>query len=667
MGVPRLFKYIQKNFGRSIINIKHGSLIKRQIDYLYIDANAILHNTTQRVFAYGSNNHLIDDYEHLTYDEKITKVFDTFMQNISQIVTTITPTKILFIAIDGVAPLGKQYLQRSRRFVSGMRSKTEIKDGKVSFDSNCISPGSEFMHNLVQYMNYAIRRDISTKMEWRKFAVIFSPPTVYGEGEHKILNYIRSLPTIEQRESTHCMYGPDGDLIMLTLAANIPNISLLRENQFEEGYSHLLNMGEIARNFEITISDFIFIGFFVGNDFLPKVRMFLYLEDGLDLMLKIYRGSEITEDNIVMFEGLKTFIKRVAQDEYRYIGDQVHKTQYDKRFINTTLLNSINNKGILDIHKYKRAYYSKFLYDPTESAIRGLCKEYIRGLLWVYNYYMFKIPSWNYYYPERYAPLLQDVVLYLDSIDEKEFKELNTFTLGEPLIPFVQLLSILPPTSVNILPPALRPLLSDNSPLSKYLPNVIKIDYEGVTAEHMGVPQIPYIPHDTVKDAYAPFEHIGQSYARNCLGEDSIFFYDNVRTGKFTSPVGNIDMLKARKSFIGDTMMLSFTDKRLSRVFIPNGIMKSISNIKQMCEKIKLTLNSTVPKTISMRNFTFGLDVLIISDLLPEVKIYIYEEDPKKRNLLYYNIYALKLLDKVTITERYMDDVDLCIENNVFD
>jgi len=86
------------------------------------------------------------------------------------------------MAIDGVAPRAKMNQQRSRRFRSARDTKESIKallaKGKKppsnQFDSNCITPGTQFMARLSEHIKFYIRKKIKEDPAWQNIQIIFS-------------------------------------------------------------------------------------------------------------------------------------------------------------------------------------------------------------------------------------------------------------------------------------------------------------------------------------------------------------------------------------------------------------------------------------------------------------------------------------------------------------
>jgi len=216
--------------------------------------------------------------------------------------------------------------QRQRRYKTAHERKKAAEvfgqnpelAGKMEelFDSNCISPGTEFMEQLNLQLKDFIQNKINTDRRWRSIRVILSGPEVPGEGEHKISEFVRSLKSQARYDpyTTHCLYGLDADLVGLGLASHEPYFSILREKvifrskkaaeedkalkkqgvlfQATDAYT-LVSLTVLREylemefkssitnfkfNLERAIDDFVFLCFLVGNDFLPCLP-FLEIDD----------------------------------------------------------------------------------------------------------------------------------------------------------------------------------------------------------------------------------------------------------------------------------------------------------------------------------------------------------------------------------------------------
>ena len=87
------------------------------------------------------------------------------------------------------------------------------------------------MARLSEQLRYFVNKKISEDANWRDVTVVLSGHDVPGEGEHKIMEYIRlsrAQPDYDPNVR-HCLYGLDADLIMLGLLSHDPHFCLLRE------------------------------------------------------------------------------------------------------------------------------------------------------------------------------------------------------------------------------------------------------------------------------------------------------------------------------------------------------------------------------------------------------------------------------------------------------
>lgn len=186
--------------GKRIVQLQTSSASSFPVDCLYLDLNGILHATAYVAGAGGRMNAL----------DNVDEIWVHIMKYIDDIVQLVKPTTLLFIAVDGVAPRAKLNQQRARRFRTA-RDRAEVnhfaKTSKISadvfakpansfidnlnFDSNCITPGTEFMHDLMKHLTFFVANQVSKSGTWKQLDVILSGPDVPGEGEHKIMEFIR--------------------------------------------------------------------------------------------------------------------------------------------------------------------------------------------------------------------------------------------------------------------------------------------------------------------------------------------------------------------------------------------------------------------------------------------------------------------------------------------
>ncbi|KAL1897569.1 Ras GTPase activating protein ira2 [Ceratocystis pirilliformis] len=381
MGIPAAFRWLSNKYPKIIspveedkpLKMEDGSVIPinmaaknpngEEFDNLYLDMNGIVHPCS----------HPEDRPAPADEEEMMLEVF----RYTDRVLNMVRPRKVLMIAVDGVAPRAKMNQQRSRRFRANQEAKekaleqaellksvqketgsipsTEQEVVRKAFDSNSITPGTPFMDILASSLRYWCAYKLNTDEGWANLKIIISDATVPGEGEHKIMDFIRSQRTSPNHDpnTRHVMYGLDADLIMLGLATHEPYFRVLREDVFyQDSKARMCRLcgqkGHEARNcrgatiemetakaqaeeavksdtletplkpfiwlhvsvlreylavelhvpqlpfkfdVERAIDDWIFLCCFVGNDFLPHLPALEIRENGIDVLTTLWRDN----------------------------------------------------------------------------------------------------------------------------------------------------------------------------------------------------------------------------------------------------------------------------------------------------------------------------------------------------------------------------------------
>lgn len=498
MGIPYYFTYIVKNHSNIIKKLNKDIL---NIKNFYLDSNSIIYDVVNKM-----------NFDEMTLSIH-TSIINNVISKIEYYISIVKPTNMTYIAFDGVAPVAKLKQQRERRYKSYYQAEI-AKNTSVSqktnanpFNMTSITPGTKFMEEL----NTKIREYFKRKYyKENDIKIIFSGSNEEGEGEHKIFEHIRKNGD-EDMDAKYLIYGLDADLIMLSIN-HLPihsNIYLFRETpefikslniELEPNENYYLDIPELAN--EITnylnsdtietgteqvkqvnrIYDYIFLCFFLGNDFLPHFPALNIRTGGTEKLLNAYThtitGNDVlTDGEKIYWHNVRKLLLFLSCVEEKFIKEEMKvRDKRERKYpYNPTAeqkLMMFENIPLYDreLEKYispnkdgwQQRYYDSLFenYDikNDEEFKKNLCVNFLQGLEWTMKYYTQGCADWRWKYNYEYPPLLQDLIHFTPYFNVEFFGETNTNTntntnsKSKALHPYVQLCYVLPKKSLYLLP-----------------------------------------------------------------------------------------------------------------------------------------------------------------------------------------------------------------------
>ncbi|KAI9814878.1 MAG: 5'-3' exoribonuclease 2 [Phylliscum demangeonii] len=427
MGVPALFRWLSQKYPKIIspvveelpreidgieipVDTSTPNPNGEEMDNLYLDMNGIVHPCS----------HPEDRPPPANEEEMMLEIF----KYTDRVVNMVRPRKLLMIAVDGVAPRAKMNQQRSRRFRSAQEAKEKDDDyaefvkmlkskaggalaegaeevmNKKTWDSNAITPGTPFMDILAASLRYWAAYKLNTDPAWAKDADLIMLGLATHEPHFRVLREDVFFQDSKPRTCRICGQTghkaeecrgeakvKDGEYDEKDRAHPLKpfiwlHVSILREYLQAELY---VPSQPFRFDLERALDDWVFMCFFVGNDFLPHLPSLDIRENGIDTLIAIWRdnipimGGYVTKDGQVDLAKAQVILDGLAAQEdaifqRRRQADEKKEKNAKRRKLEQERYPSRSSLGIHDASNYNlptlaqgRRARNEDLHAPAES------------------------------------------------------------------------------------------------------------------------------------------------------------------------------------------------------------------------------------------------------------------------------------------------------------
>lgn len=514
MGVPLLLTWLRRRFsecfspagGAASDHVRHA-------DNLYIDLNSFLYQASAAEDGHGPSDGVA------TIEEVEERVIQRLFVLLDDVILSIVQPKLLvYLAVDGVSPLGKISQQRNRRLRHAARSRrggAGSSHGQQLWDSNCISVGTTFMFKVVQALHYyAVSRTESVNLQRREqqlsgeresndlLSIIVDDVLRPGEGETKITAAIRNFRSCSSYRpgSSHVICSSDTDTTVTSLLLHEPRIHVLRYEPlpirsanappltdswqstffsihlFREALRHRLKLSpqegqtivtssSTSKHFEKCLHDIVFLLLLFGNDFLPSVSGSIQ-EGTLDALLQLLAEDFVPRQRYLVDAATNC----INFDAARYLLDRLFAIRQGDRPSGGLSIFEGDQVAPPSSLGFDREPEHQQRKREEEKKTEHMCYSYWTMLQWALHYSAGAVPHWSCYYPYAAAPPLDKLAEYCGEVPYTALRPLSGASSHSistptnrtpdgrdcPTDALVQLLILLPFQSIALLPARLQ-------------------------------------------------------------------------------------------------------------------------------------------------------------------------------------------------------------------
>lgn len=581
MGVPGFFAWLLKSYKTNKIVLNSLDI---EFDTLYLDSNCLFHPQCFKILNHFVNFRDKKKLERLMI-KRILNYIDYLVAVVNPKTVYISVDGVAPMAKMNQQRQRRFKSINDNLIRNSIKDKYKVPYSKI-WDNTCITPGTEFMEKLheaiVIHLNKKRKREYiyssyhtpgegehkilqHIKREGRDKVNI-----VYGlDADLIFLTLVSRCDNIYLlREAQHFgrkqkdVHDPDFDDIIEDVEEDLNFVDIQELRKTINIELKRIIMARYYKKFELELEglddldfcdDFIFVCYLLGNDFLPHIPSINIQVRGLDLLLDCYADIFIEGGQMLVDSAKKpTYINNqfltslleslsVYEDNYfkKFLPKYIERAQYRKcptsdpyeraiwEFENLRNV-KIDDPVMLGDGKpdeYKFRYYEENMgvSEHKNSLVEGMCKEYVRGLVWVTKYYFEECSCWEWQYPYSHAPFVSDLAYYFKN--KKVRTEKVKFKGSQSLKPCTQLLVVLPPQRSNLLPKSYQTLVeSIDSPILDLFPHDVGLDMVDQILQWKCVALVPTVDIDRVKTCVCRLRLTSGETERNRIYEPTTVF-----------------------------------------------------------------------------------------------------------------------------------------------